>query len=141
FMPILQVPERTQPVPGLTRQADLHPGPTAKLVPVGTANRLRRMRWFALGGGLVLLALSIGVGFLLRWLGWLEVSLAYDEFALVLITVGLRDAIFGVFLGITLAALRRRRTGELAQSNWIASLITYVSCGAAIAMLPFVILR
>jgi serine/threonine protein kinase len=106
-------------------------------IPGTTAISLRRIRRFAIGGGLVALLFSIGSGFLLRWLGWMSLHMAYDEFVLTVIGIGLRDAIFGVFAGIALSALRR---SSGSQSVWI-SLIVYAAIGAAIGMLPFVVLR
>jgi eukaryotic-like serine/threonine-protein kinase len=104
-------------------------------------NPFKRIRNFAVAGGLLVLLLSVGVGFLLRWLGWTAVFMPYDEFALNLITIGLRDGIFGVLLGIALSALRRRRAIVISRTSIVTSLIVYASCGAAIAMLPFVVLR
>ena len=101
---------------------------------------LRRIRRFAIAGGLVVLLLSIGIGFLLRWLGWMSPYMAYDEFVLTLIGIGLRDAIFGVFLGAALSALRSGKASSGSQGVWI-SLIAYGATGAAIGMLPFVVLR
>ena len=104
----------------------------------------RRLRWarnLGLIGGVLVFAFSIGIGFLLRWLGWANIGSAYDEVALELINIALRDAIFGVFLGISLSAIRLRRRGKTDRSHWASSLLTYGSTGAAIAMLPFVLLR
>ena len=104
----------------------------------------RRLRWarnLGLIGGVLVFGFSIGFGFLLRWLGWANTGSAYDEVVLELINIALRDAIFGVFLGITLSAIRLRRRGKTDRSHWASSLLTYGSTGAAIAMLPFVLLR
>jgi hypothetical protein len=103
--------------------------------------RLRRIRRFGIAGGLVVFILSISIGFLLRWLGWMGLAMAYDEFALTLLGIGLRDAIFGVFLGITLSVLGRKRAQEPTGRGLAASLIHHAACGAAIGMLPFVVLR
>jgi len=108
------------------------------------ADLSRRLRWarnLGLLGGVLVFILSVGIGFLLRWLGWANVGSAYDEVALGLIATGLRDAIFGVFLGISLSGLRLRRRNNVVRPHWAASLITYASLGAAICMLPFVLLR
>jgi hypothetical protein len=104
----------------------------------------RRLRWarnLGLIGGVLVFGFSIGFGFLLRWLGWANTGSAYDEVVLELINIALRDAIFGVFVGITLSAIRLRRRGKTDRSHWVSSLLTYGSTGAAIAMLPFVLLR
>src|SRR5262249_33201137 len=47
-----------------------------------SGKQLRRLPLFALAGGLVVSLLSLGVGFLLRWLEWGSQPLAYDEYAL-----------------------------------------------------------
>jgi len=104
----------------------------------------RRLRWarnLGLIGGALVFGFSIGFGFLLRWLGWASIGSAYDEVALELIKIALRDAIFGVFVGIILSAIRLRRRNKSGRSHWASSLLTYGSTGAAIAMLPFVLLR
>lgn len=104
----------------------------------------RRLRWarnLGLIGGVLVFGFSIGFGFLLRWLGWANTGSAYDEVALELINIALRDAIFGVFVGIILSAIRLRRRSKAGRSHWASSLLTYGSIGAAIAMLPFVLLR
>jgi len=104
----------------------------------------RRLRWarnLGLIGGVLVFGFSIGLGFLLRWLGWSNIGSAYDEVALELINIALRDAIFGVFVGIILSAVRLRRSSKSGRSHWVSSLLTYGSTGAAIAMLPFVLLR
>lgn len=104
----------------------------------------RRLRWarnLGLISGALVFGFSIGFGFLLRWLGWASIGSAYDEVALELITIALRDAIFGVFVGIILSAIRLRRRNKSGRSHWASSLLTYGSAGAAIAMLPFVLLR
>jgi FtsH-binding integral membrane protein len=74
------------------------------------------------------------------WLGWANAGTAYDEVALELINIALRDAIFGVFVGITLSAIGLRRRSTTDRLRWASSLLTYGSTGAAIAMLPFVLL-
>jgi eukaryotic-like serine/threonine-protein kinase len=104
------------------------------------SKRLRWARNLGIVGGVLMFILSVGVGFLLRWLGWANVGAAYDEVALDLMAIGLRDAIFGVFLGTSLSALRLRRK-NFARPHWISSLITYAAVAATIAMLPFVLLR
>jgi serine/threonine protein kinase len=126
-----------------SRQTDLQQQAPATLSEKGiqAANSLRRIRRFAIAGGLIVLILSIGTGFLLRWLGWMSLNMAYDEFALTLMGIGLRDAIFGIFLGITLSALRPNRTGAQSPRGWVSSVIIYAAFGAAIGMLPFVVLR
>ena len=104
----------------------------------------RRLRWarnLGLTGGVLVFGFSIGFGFLLRWLGWANIGSAYDEVALELINIALRDAVFGVFVGIILSAIRLRRCSKTDRSHWVSSLLTYGSTGAAIAMLPFVLLR
>ncbi len=103
--------------------------------------RLRWARNLGLICGVLVFGFSIGFGFLLRWLGWAHLGYAYDEVALELITIALRDAIFGVLVGISLSAIRIRRRNKTDQSHWASSLLTYGSTGAAIAMLPFVLLR
>jgi hypothetical protein len=105
------------------------------------STRLRWARNLGLIGGVLVFGFSIGFGFLLRWLGWANIGSAYDEVALELITIALRDAIFGVFVGIILSAIRFRRRSKTGRSHWASSLLTYGSTGAAIAMLPFVLLR
>jgi hypothetical protein len=105
------------------------------------SSRLRWARNLGLIGGVLVFGFSIGFGFLLRWLGWAYIGSAYDEVALELITIALRDAIFGVFVGISLSAIRLRRRSKTDRSHWVSSLLTYGSSGAAIAMLPFVLLR
>jgi hypothetical protein len=105
------------------------------------SGRLRWARNLGLICGVLAFGFSVGFGFLLRWLGWANIGSAYDEVALQLITIALRDAIFGVFLGIALSAVRLRRRSKSVRSHWVSSLMTYGSTGAAIAMLPFVLLR
>jgi hypothetical protein len=105
------------------------------------STRLRWARNLGLIGGVLVFGFSIGFGFLLRWLGWANIGSPYDEVALELITIALRDAIFGVFVGIILSAIRFRRRSKTGRSHWASSLLTYGSTGAAIAMLPFVLLR
>jgi serine/threonine protein kinase len=107
-----------------------------------SGRQMRRIRRFALAGGVFVFLLSLGVGFLLRWLGWSGQIFSYDEFALLLITVASRDAFFGALLGIALSGLRRFVPGtSLDRSELPASFIRYASIGAAVAMAPFVILR
>lgn len=107
-----------------------------------SGRQLQRIRRFAVAGGVFGFLLSLGVGFLVRWLGLASDILAYDEFALLLITIASRDAIFGGFLGTALSGLRRAATGtSLDRSEWAASFIRYAAAGAALAMAPFVILR
>lgn len=107
-----------------------------------SGRQLRRIRRFAIAGGMFGFLLSLGVGFLVRWLGLGSQIHAYDEFALLLITVASRDAIFAAFLGVALSGLRRAVPGaSLDRSEWLASFVRYASAGAALAMSPFVILR
>ena len=107
-----------------------------------SSKQLRRIRRFAIAGGVFGFLLSLGVGFLVRWLGLASQFLPYDEFALLLITVASRDAIFWTFLGIAISGLRRAAPGTPVDRNvWPASFIRYASTGAALAMAPFVILR
>ncbi len=104
----------------------------------------RRLRWarnLGIVAGVLVFTFSVAVGFLLRWLGWANVGAPYDEVALDLIATGLRDAIFGVFLGIGLSALRIRRRSDSVRPHWAASLLAYAATGAAVGMLPFVLLR
>ncbi|HEX5603723.1 MAG TPA: hypothetical protein VFX63_14285, partial [Pyrinomonadaceae bacterium] len=105
------------------------------------SKQFRRARNLGLIGGVLVFGFSIGFGFLLRWLGWANTRSTYDEAALELISIALRDAIFGVFVGIVLSSIRLRRRSETGQSHWAFSLLAYGSAGAAIAMLPFVLLR
>jgi len=107
-----------------------------------SGRQLRRIRRFAVAGAVFGFLLSLGVGFLVRWLGLAGHIFAYDEFALLLITVASRDAIFWAFLATVLSGLRRsgQRT-LLDRSEWPASFIRYGAAGAALAMAPFVILR
>lgn len=105
------------------------------------SKRLRWARNLGLAGGVLVFILSIGIGFLLRWLGWAYLGSAYDQVALGLITTGLRDAILGVFLGISLSGMSLRRRSNAVRRHWAGSLITYAALGAAICMLPFVLLR
>jgi serine/threonine protein kinase len=106
------------------------------------SKQLRRIRRFAIAGGVIGFLLSLGVGFLVQWLELTSQISSYDEFALFLITVASRDAIFGVFLGITLSGLRRAATTTLVdRGEWPAAFVRYASTGAALAMAPFVILR
>jgi serine/threonine-protein kinase len=115
-----------------------HAGPGG----VVSGKQLRSIRRFAITGGILAFLGSLGVGFLVRWLGWGSQILSYDEFAILLITVASRDAIFGTFMGIALSGLRRAaRTTSLDRSEWSASLIRYAATGAAIAIAPFAILR
>ena len=105
------------------------------------SKQLRRARNLGLIGGVLVFGFSIGFGFLLRWLGWANTRSTYDEVALELINIALRDAIFGVFVGIALSGIRLRRRSESSRTHWAFSLFTYGSTGAAVAMLPFVLLR
>jgi hypothetical protein len=70
-----------------------------------------------------------------------RIKLKNDEVALQLINIALRDAIFGGFVGIILSAIRLRRSSNTDRLHWASSMLTYGSTGAAIAMLPFVLLR
>jgi serine/threonine protein kinase len=106
-----------------------------------SGRQLRRIRRFAIGGGVLGFLLSLGVGFLLRWLGVGSEIFAYDEFALLLITVAARDAIFGTFLGTALSGLRQATGNLLDRSQWLSFFIRYAAAGAALAMGPFVLLR
>ncbi|MGH9880642.1 MAG: bifunctional serine/threonine protein kinase/MFS transporter [Pyrinomonadaceae bacterium] len=106
----------------------------------GSTKQLRRIRNFALAGAPLVFGLSVGLGFLLRWLGWSS-SMPYDEFALALITVGLRDSIFGIFLGIALSGLFGSARARAGPSDRVANVIVCAACGAVIVMAPFVLLR
>jgi serine/threonine protein kinase len=107
----------------------------------GSSKQLRRIRNFALAGGTLVFAVSVGLGFLLRWVGWSS-SMPYDEFALALITVGLRDSIFGIFLGIALSGLLgSARSRPVGPTDRVAQVIVCSACGAVIVMAPFVLLR
>lgn len=103
---------------------------------------LRSLKKFALAGSLTLFVMSVGMGLLARRIGWSMRPPPYDEFAIELIMVGLRDALFGAFLGVVLRETRR------AAARWAVSgkdragaLIVYGATGAAILMAPFVLLR
>ena len=138
----------TQPMGTATGMSAVGP---VTLVDTGAANSSavradlrKRLRWarnLGILGGVLVFILSVAIGFLLRWLGWANVGEAYDEVALDLITVGLRDAVFGVFLGVSLSSLRLRHRSVPVHSHWAGSLIGYAVTGATIAMLPFVLLR
>jgi serine/threonine protein kinase len=107
-----------------------------------SGREFRRIRRFAISGGVLLFLISLGVGFLVRWLGWTSQILSYDEFALLLITVAARDAVFGVSLGAALSGIRWPKPAAMvAGSEWPASLVRYASAGAALVMMPFVFLR
>src|SRR5262249_25790097 len=111
----------------------------SNLVSAQGKKQLKHVRNFAVVGGLLLFVLSIGVGFLLRWVGLSGMKLSYDEFALALITDAFRDSIFGAFLGAALSGLRRSLTPSLDWRSRVAKLIIYAGFGGAIAMAPFVI--
>jgi hypothetical protein len=82
----------------------------------------------------------VGIGFLVRWLGW-STLLPYDEFVLALIAVGLRDAIFGIFLALTFSGLLRGgRSVPVGHVDRIAKAIVWGAGGAALVMAPFVLL-
>lgn len=118
---------------------------------------LRSMRNYAIVGALLLLSLSAGVGLLARWAGWSPLPYAYDEFILQLIPTALRDCLFGAFLGASFAgwraSVRENRTANVQIGNvvsgqtekrggWsIRSLVWHGAAGAALFMLPFVLLR
>jgi hypothetical protein len=105
------------------------------------AKQFRRASWFAIASALVVSVFSVGIGFLLRWLGWTP-FLAYDEFVVLLITIAARDAAFGAFLGVALSGIFRRQRGQLLdRSEWPGALVRHAAAGAAVAMCPFVILR
>lgn len=103
---------------------------------------LRPIRNFAIIGALVLFALSLGVGFLARRMEWANAPLPYDEFVLALVTVALRDAIFGAFLGVVFSEMRRTAPRwSVVSRQWAGALLVYGATGAAILMAPFVLLR
>jgi eukaryotic-like serine/threonine-protein kinase len=105
------------------------------------AKQFRRASWFGIATGLSISLFSVGVGFLLRWLGWAQ-FLAYDEFVVLLITIAVRDGVFGALLGVALSGIFRRQRGALLnRSEWPVALVRYAAAGAAVAMFPFVILR
>ncbi|MGA9998379.1 MAG: serine/threonine-protein kinase [Pyrinomonadaceae bacterium] len=88
------------------------------------------------------LLLSVGVGLLARWMEWTTQPYAWDEFALALLLVALRDMIFGAFLGASLSELRRSKPRWPASKNfWARGLLVHGATGAALMMLPFVLLR
>src|SRR4030095_4789803 len=94
-------------VPEIVQRAPDHAQGKAIEPQVGGAvlsgRQLRRIRRFAIAGGGLGFCLRLGVGFLVRWLGLGSQIHAYDEFALLLITVASRDLIFGAFLGVALS--------------------------------------
>lgn len=116
---------------------------------------LKSVRNFALVGALVCFLLSIGVALFARWMEWTTQPYSYDDFVLSLIPLALRDTIFGAFLGASLSVLRRRRGRADAGSDqtqsaprWSVvegqrarSLVIHGATGAALLMLPFVLLR
>lgn len=118
--------------------------PSMTALPAGEplTHGLRPMRNFAILGALALFALSLGVGFLARRMEWTNAQLPYDEFVLALVTVALRDAIFGAFLGIVFSEMRRTAPRwSVVSRQWAGALLVYGATGAAILMAPLVLLR
>jgi len=118
----------------------------ADLLMPQTASQIRidllPVRNFALIGAIALFVMSIGVGLLSRRMGWGAQPEKYDEFILALVPVALRDMFFGAFLGASLSELRRPSPRWAAtNAQWARSLIVYGATGAALLMLPFVLLR
>ncbi|PYS91388.1 MAG: hypothetical protein DMF64_12500 [Acidobacteria bacterium] len=103
---------------------------------------LVRLRKYALGGAAVVFLLSIGLGFGARWLGWTVRPYAYDEFVLELVTIALRDALFGAFAGLIIYEWRQIAPRWPATADRRAeSLITHGALVAGLLMMPFVLLR
>src|SRR5205085_137402 len=145
FAPIGQAqaalaPNAQRGAPPATRTHDAVVGTTAN--DARTSNDLTRLRKYALVGALVVLLLSIGIGFGARWLGWTVRPYAYDEFVLELITIALRDALFGAFAGMIIYEWRRPAPRWPANGDRrIESLVTHAALMAGLLMLPFVLLR
>lgn len=97
---------------------------------------------YALVFAILSLILSVGVGLFARWMEWTTQPYAYDEFVLALLPIALRDLIFGAFLGASLSEFRRQRPRWPASKNfWARGLLVHAATGAALLMLPFVLLR
>lgn len=121
----------------------------------GEIGNLKSVRNFALVSALACFLLSVGVALLARWMQWTTQPYSYDDFVLSLIPVALRDTIFGAFLGASLSEFRRKRgqagvgpdaaqsasRWSVAEGQRIRALVVHGAAGAALLMLPFVLLR
>jgi serine/threonine protein kinase len=158
YLPTMVAPPATAPMPMRATSPALAPANTVQTerqTIAGDLGQLRSVRNFAFIFALVFLLLSVGVALLARWMEWIREPYPYDEFVLALIPIALRDTVFGALLGASLSELkpRRRRKGaepiaaesprrwSIAGSHWAKSLIVHGATGAALLMLPFVILR
>lgn len=104
--------------------------------------RLRPVRNCAIIGAVVVFLLSIGIGLLARYMEFSRGPESYDDFALELVLLALRDGIFGALVGATLSEfLPRAPRWSIAPAWWLRSLIVHASLGAAALMAPFVLLR
>jgi serine/threonine protein kinase len=107
-----------------------------------SARGLLPLRKFGIWGALISFPLSLAIGFFARWVRWTTSPQAYDEFVLELLTMALRDALFGAFLGIALSEFRRAGARwAVTTTDWARPLIVYGASAAAILMAPFVLLR
>ncbi|MDQ3133977.1 MAG: serine/threonine protein kinase [Acidobacteriota bacterium] len=97
---------------------------------------------FGLLGAFLIFALSVGIGMLARWLGLTRTPYAYDEFVLKLLTLAIRDGVFGAFLGVALSELWQPPPRlSVAPERWLGALLVHGAIGATLLLLPFVLLR
>ncbi|MBA3320685.1 MAG: serine/threonine protein kinase [Pyrinomonadaceae bacterium] len=97
---------------------------------------------FGLLGAFLIFALSVGIGMLARWLGLTRTPYAYDEFVLELLTLAIRDGVFGAFLGVALSELWQPPPRlSVAPERWLGALLVHGAIGATLLLLPFVLLR
>ena len=111
--------------------------------PVSAIGRdLRAVRNYGIAGGLFVFLISVGLGFLARTMHWTSDTSAYDEFVIDSLIIGVRDATFGVFIGISLSEIRRSAPRwTLANYRCVRPLLAYGSIGAAVFLAPFILLR
>ena len=109
----------------------------------GAPDDLKDLRWYAVGGAVVLFMLNIVLGLAGRVLGITGGGYSYDEFVVELITTALRDGVFGATLGIILSeVLRPANHWAVGGGRRLARvLVVYGASGAALMMGFFVLLR
>lgn len=107
------------------------------------SNSLRPARNFALISTVVFFFLSIAVGLIARWLGITTQPYAYDEFAVEIITIAVRDCVFGAFLGVTLSEFfgSTKPRFDITEGTRTRAFVAYGALFATLFMLPFVLLR
>ncbi len=107
-----------------------------------TISGLKQVGAYAVAGAILFSLLSVGVGLLARWLGLSQTPFAYDDFALQLIALALRDGLFGALLGAGLSELRVRDSRwSVAGNCWARALVVHGALGASLLMFPFILLR